>query len=127
MGDDVLRDGDKVEWIDFGGFPQPNPGPKLSGIPRTLDALAEADKNTRQAIEIFTDTKQKLESDGIRNDTTVFIEHNLQHPVGENGIRLERTVIELTVEKNEQDQYEYKNNSVIREAVYAAQDKINQI
>ncbi len=127
MGDNVLRDGDKVEWIDFDEFPQRNPGPNLSGVTRFLDALAESDKNTRQAIEIAINTKQKLGSDGIRSYTTVIIEYNEQYPVGDNGIRLQKTFLEVTVEKNEKDQYEYKNISVIKEAVDAAQDKINQI
>ncbi|MFC4686163.1 DUF6443 domain-containing protein [Epilithonimonas pallida] len=114
MGDDLLRDGDRVHAYNMDDFltptPSPNGFPDGFGYKFTWGFSAGA--------ESFKDVMDFADRMGDKpGDTLVDVEATKVEPYGDHGVKLEDTIISVTVEKNDLNEYGYGNNPAIREQV----------
>lgn len=94
-------------------FLAPTPSPNGTGFAWGLSAVAEAFKNAMDLVD-------KMKSTQKPGDTLINVEATITSPYGENGISLRDTIVPVTVEKNDRNEYGYGNNSTVREQVDAA-------
>ncbi len=121
-----LRPGDKVERSDLLEILYGIYGNSGNPTPKNLAPWAERLGNFSDAIDKVSTFKENFLDKGKTNDTLIYVEWNAQYPFGENGIRLKDTIKLMTVEKNDRNEYEYRNNPAIREAIDAAQNEIKK-
>jgi len=111
--DATVERSDLFEWLSmiYGGGG--------SGYEPTKDWM-ERLGNFSEGFEKLGDLKEKLESDDEKSkDTLVDVDATIVERYGEHGIKLEDTVISVTVERNDLNEYSYGNNPDVRDAVDA--------
>ncbi len=118
QGDASVERSDLFEWLsmlysgDGSGYEPTSP-------------LAEKLGDFADWLSLLSDIKEKMEPEvEMPKDTLVFPEATIESPFGDNGISLRDTIVPVTVEKNDRDEYMYYNNPAVREAVDAALSNI---